>query len=214
MSRDGSNVLAMSYGAIAAGVLVGIAFLIHPVESPDAAKQISVIAADPDRWLFAHVLLLAGLACFVPVLLLMMRRLPETARRAASTGGILAFIGLVSAIAFVTVDGSVFWVLAKPGLDQASVYRVFGDLVTDPRLSIVFYPAFLLNVGVIVLAFSLFRSRVIPRWSSAALIAAMVVQVAFGFAYIHAAAAVAGLLMGVGFVGLGVDTIRRPATTG
>jgi len=37
----------------------------------------------------------------------------------------------------------------------------------------------------------------------------MVVQVAFGFAYIHATAAVAGLLMAPGFIGLGVDTIRR-----
>jgi len=57
----------------------------------------------------------------------------------------------------------------------------------------------------------MFRSRAIP-WAWGSLIAGMAAQVAFGSAYLHAAAAVAGLLLAVGFVGLGVATITRPVT--
>ena len=97
-SRD-TNIRAMGLGSIAAGALIGLGFLIHPTESTDAVVQIATVAANPNRWYVAHVLVLAGLGCTIPAILLLMRRLSATAPRAAVAWGSLAFMGLVSVIA-------------------------------------------------------------------------------------------------------------------
>ena len=171
--------------------------------------QTAAIAANPNRWYVAHVLLLAGLGCMVPALLLLMRWFSASAPRAAVAWGSLAFVGLVSAIAFVTIDAVVFWTLAKPGLDASTVERVFDDLTKSALPQVIFGPGLLLNVSVIALAVGLYRSRSIPRWISVTIAAGMVVEVVFGITYVRAAAIGAALLLAAGFIGLGLDAIGR-----
>ena len=209
MSSHDANVLAMGLGSIAAGALIGLGFLIHPTESTDAVVQTAAIAANPNRWFVAHVLILAGLGCMIPALLLLMRRFSATAPRAAVIWGSLAFVGLVSVIAFVTIDAVVFWTLAKPGLDASTVERVFDDLTKSALPQVIFGPALLLNVSVISLAVGLYRSRSIPRWISVTLVTGMVVELAFAFTYIRAAAIGAAVLIGAGFIGLGMEARGR-----
>ena len=103
-----------------------------------------------------------------------------------------------------------FWALAKRGLDTSTVKRVFDDLTKSAGPQVIFGPGLLLNISVFALAVGLYRSGSIPRWTSVTLAAAMVVQLVFGFTYIHAAAIASGLLIAAGFIGLGLDAIRRP----
>ena len=209
MSSRDTNVRAMGFGSIAAGALIGLGFLIHPTESKDAAAQVATIAANPNRWYVAHVMILAGLGCTIPALLLLMRRLSTSAPRAAVAWGSLAFVGLVSAIAFVTIDAVVFWTLAKPGLDTSTVERVFDELTKSATPQIIFGPGLLLNVGVFALAVGLYRSGTIPRWISVTLAAGMVVELVFGITYARPAAIGMALLLAAGFICLGLDAIRR-----
>ena len=202
------NLRAMGYGSVAAGALIGVGFLIHPAESTNAAAQVASIAGDPNRWYLAHLLIFAGLGFLIPSILLLMHRLSSTAPRMATAWGVVAFVGLVSVIAFVTVDAFVFWVLAKPGLDPTTVRTVFDDLTKSAALQVAFGPAILLNIGVFALAVGLYRSRAIPRWTSLAIAAGMAVQAFFGITYLHPALTVSAILMGAGFIGLGVETIR------
>ena len=212
MSSRDTNIRAMGYGSIAAGALIGLGFLIHPTESKDAVVQTAVIAANPNRWYVAHVMILCGLGCTIPALLLLMRRLSATAPRGALAWGSLAFVGLVSVIAFVTIDAVVFWVLAKPGLDVSTVERAFDDLTKSAVPQVIFGPGLLLNVGVLALTVGLYRARSIPRWIAITLAAGMVVQIVFGLTYIRAASIGTGLLIAAGFIGLGIDAVRRDET--
>jgi hypothetical protein len=208
-NRPDAGIRAMGYGAIAAGVLLGLGFLLHPTESASAAVTLASIAANPDRWYVAHLMLFMGLGFAIPAILLLMDRLSLTAPLAARWLGVGTFVGLVCAIAFVAIDAVVFWTLAKPGLDAATVGEVYDELVRGAGPQMIFAPALLLNVGIIVMSVALFRSRAIPRWVAGCFGAGMVVQLLFGAAYIHVAGAVAGLLLGAGFIGLGLDAIRR-----
>ncbi|HUL85437.1 MAG TPA: hypothetical protein VLX89_07985 [Actinomycetota bacterium] len=198
----------MGYGAVVAGALIGLGFLIHPAESTDAAAQVASVASDPNRWYMAHLLIFVGLGFLIPSILLLMHRLSSTAPRLALGWGVVAFVGLVSVIAFVTVDAFVFWVLAKPGLDPATVRTVFDDLTKSAPLQVAFGPGILLNIGVFALAVGLYRSRGIPRWTAVAIAAGMAVQAFFGITYLHPALTVSAILLGAGFIGLGVDAIR------
>lgn len=202
------NVRAMGYGSIAAGALIGLGFLIHPAESTDAAVQVASVANDPNRWYLAHVLIFAGLGFLIPSILLLMHRLEVTSPRGAFAWGVVAFVGLVSVIAFVTVDAIVFWVLAKPGMDPATVQTVFNNLTKSAAPQVVFGPGILLNIGVFALAVGLYRSRAIPRWTAVVIAAGMVAQAFFGITYLHPALTVSAILIGAGFIGLGVDSVR------
>jgi len=207
-SRERANEKMMGAASIVAGTLIGAGLVIHPVWTSDAAGQIAIVSADPGRWFLTHGLLIAGLGCFIPALLLMMRRLAATNPRWARVAGVSAFVGLVSAVAFVTVDGIVLWSLGKPGLDPGTTHLVFDELTKGAQPSIVFLPSILLNLGVLALAIGLFRSAAIPRWAAASLAAGMIVQAVFGLAYVQAGAAGAGVLLGVGFIGVGLDGLR------
>lgn len=204
----------MGYGSIVAGVLLGLGFLLHPTESANAAVTFASIAANPDRWYVSHLMLFAGLGFVIPATLLLMERLSLTAPRAAWWLGVGTFIGLVCAIGFVAIDAVVFWALAGPGLDAATVWRVYDELVKGAGPQLFFAPALLLNVGIVVMSIALFRTRAIPRWVAVCLAAGMVVQLLFGTAYIHVAGAVTGVLIGAGFIGLGLDAVRSAAAAG
>jgi hypothetical protein len=213
-SSRAAGIRAMGYGSIAAGVLLGVGFLLHPTESADAAVTLASIAANPSRWYGAHLMLFAGLGFMIPAILLLMDRLCLTAPRAARWLGVGTFIGLVCAIAFVTIDAVVFWALARPGLDAATVGKVFDELVKGAGPQVIFAPGLLLNIGIVGMSVALFRSRTIPRWVAVCLAAGMVVQVFFGASYIYMAGAVAGALLGAGLIGLGVDAVRRAPVAG
>jgi len=105
---------------IVAPALMSIGDLMHPAESWDAAKQVAIVAAAPDRWYLAHLLLLVGTLLLVPGILLLTRAvaLRHSALGYASQVLFLISVGALSAAITHEMELGPF---AKAAGEQASV---------------------------------------------------------------------------------------------
>ena len=70
------------------GLLVGL--LLHPQESMDPAKQLGIIASDPDRWAMAHYIIAASAVVLAGAVLGLAHLLHERRPGQAIVGGACA----------------------------------------------------------------------------------------------------------------------------
>lgn len=110
---------------IAAPLILLVGALIHPRGEATSAAHLAVVAVNPDRYYWAHAILLVGLALFLPLVLALMHLLRDRGPKFAHVGGALAIVGLFGATAIVAVDGIAVSQMAQP---QANVDEMAGLL--------------------------------------------------------------------------------------
>jgi hypothetical protein len=205
---------------IAAPALLLLANAIDPSASDKAAARLTEISDNPARHVAAGYLLVVAAWAFVPGLIGLWRVFQGPRLTVGQVGTGLLMIGMITTIAFFGF-GVYEYEAATSGLDPAQMAR----LVDNAEASAVAIPllvVFLVGVviGSLVVAWSLWRRRIVPVWSPAAIVVGTILNLLADGAALSATA-FAFQLVGFGLVGLwllrgtgaNADAWRASATT-
>src|SRR3954453_13870323 len=130
--------------------------VICPPLKGDAAAQLAVIRAHPDRWYWFTLLLLVGSMLLIQALLGVLRLLRERSPKLATIGGGLALLGALVAIGDVATQ-FVTWLMVRPGQDPVQMARLLDGVGSSGAANIAYTiggPALL--VGMLLLSIALF----------------------------------------------------------
>ena len=161
---------------IAAPVVLLVGAVVHPQVGDAGAAHLAVVAENPDRYYAAHAIILAGLALFLPAVLGLMHLLRERATAFGHVGGGLAMIGLFGATAVVAVDGIAVSQMGQPEASAEEMAALLDRIKESAGLrgvAVVGAVAFLL--GVLLLAYGLWRARALQPWMAGGISAAAIV---------------------------------------
>ena len=200
MPRDRNRALA-GWSLIVAPALLVLANAIDPAQSDQAAERLPEIADHPTRYLVAAYLLLGSAWAFVPGLVGLWRLFRGPRLSLGQVGAGLLLIGTITTVAFVGF-GFYEYEASQPGHDPSQM----AELVDQVEASAAAGPlvvVFLLGVvvGSLVLAWSLWRRRIVPAWSPAAILVGTILNFLADSAAMSALA-FAFQLAGFGWVGL------------
>jgi hypothetical protein len=152
---------------VAPTLLLSSALAAPPLKAAPA-DQLSVIADHPDRWYWYAVLILAGSVLLVPALAALTSLIVPRSPRLALTGGGLALVGSLIAIADAGNELVVSRMVGA-GTDRAQMVGVLDRYQTDTAISVIFTIGGLsVLLGVLLLAIGLYRSSAVPSWVAAA----------------------------------------------
>jgi hypothetical protein len=154
--------------------------VIHPERKTDEAAQLAVVADNLDAWFIAHLLVAVSLLLVVPAVLGLMHMLREREVALAHVGGGLALAGILAVTGLVAIDGFVGWQMGAAGADRAEMTALLERVNETAGVFIPFYlMSFAFALGIVVLAFGLYRARAVQWWMAAFLaIAAVLLAIA------------------------------------
>jgi hypothetical protein len=188
---------------ILAPLVLLVATVVHPEATNDEAAQLAVIAENLDAWFIAHLLALMAIALTVPAVLGLMHMLREREVALGHVGGGLAMLGLLAYVGIVAIEGFVGWQMGEAG-DRAAMVALLSSIYDSAGIVI---PFFVMSVGFAVgmmcLAYGLYRARAVQSWMAICL-AVGAVLVAIGGATATnwlGIVAAAFLLIGLGSIG-------------
>jgi hypothetical protein len=187
---------------IVAPLLLLVSMLIGPDLSDVGAKRLSEIADNQGRYVASRYLLLIGAWVFVPGLIGLSRLFRGPRVMLGQVGAGLVLIGWISTIAFFGL-GAYEYEAAQPGLDRALMGRLADRVdssgVMMPMIIITFVVG--IAIGSLIVAWSLWRRKLVPPWAPAALVVWTILDVIANSVAVSAIA-LAFLLVGFGSVGL------------
>jgi hypothetical protein len=186
---------------IAAPALLVLANAIDPGASDKAAARLPEISGHPGRYVAAAYLLVLAAWAFVPGLLGLWRLFAGPRVTAGQLGAGLMLIGTITTIAFVGF-GVYEYEAATSGLDPSQMARLVDD-AEEATIGIPLLVVFLVGVvvGSLVVAWSLWRRRIVPVWSPAAIVVGTLLNFLADTPALSATA-FAFQLVGFGWVGL------------
>ena len=170
--------------------------------SDDGPTRLSQIAEHDGRLVASHYLLLLAAWAFVPALLGLSRLLRGPRVTLGQVGAALLLIGWISTIAFFGL-GAYEHEAAAPTFNLP----LTGQLVEHVNESPVMIPMIILTfvvgiaIGSLIVAWALWRRKVVPAWAAAALVVWTVLDISADNVALSALAA-GFLLVGLGAVGL------------
>jgi hypothetical protein len=193
---------------VAAPLLLLVGMVIHPEGKTDEGAQLAVVADNLDAWYIAHLLVLVSIVLAVPAVLGLMHMLREREVAYGHLGGGLGLLGLIALTGIVTIDGFVGWQMASAG-DRGEMTALFERLNDTAG---VFIPLFLASLaftlGMLCLAFGLYRARAVQWWM------ALFVAIAAILLGIGGPMAVNWLMIvGAAFLFVGLGSIGRMVLT-
>lgn len=190
---------------IVAPLLLLLSVSIGPHTSDDGAKRLAEIADNQDRYVASHYLLLIGAWAFVPGLLGLSRLFRGTRVTLGQVGAALLLLGWISTIAFFGL-GTYEYEAAQPKLDRVLMGQladgVDGSAVMIPVIVVTFVVG--IAIGSLVVAWSLWRRRLVPLWAPAALVVWTILDI---LANNVAVSAVAQIFLLVGCAGVGRELL-------
>jgi hypothetical protein len=161
---------------IAAPLALLVGALLHPTGYGSANEHMAAIAEDPGRNYASHTVILAGLVLFLGAVLGLVHLLAERAPAAANVGGVLAVVGLFGATAIIAVDGVAFSQMGRPEANAEEMAALLDRTMESAgarAIAVVGAVSFLL--GMLVLAYGLWRTRAVPLWIALGVAAAAIV---------------------------------------
>jgi hypothetical protein len=170
--------VALGGSMIGSGVLGLAAALVWPVIKSDDAAQLGVIAQHPSRFYLCTVLILASSMLLVPALIGLMRLSAERAPRLTNIGGTLSIFGALVAVGD-SMTQLVTWQMVGHGADRAQMAALLHRFDNVAGASVVFsLGGIAIVVGMVLLSLALYRSRAVPAWAAAGLVAGTLVEMA------------------------------------
>ena len=160
---------------IAAPLTLLVGALLHPDSGDSASAHLAAIATDPGRNYASHTAILVGLALFLGVILGLVHLLRDRAPVAANVGGALAILGLFGATSIVAVDGIAFSQMGQPEANAAEMAALLDRIMESAgarAIAVIGALSFLL--GMLVLAYGLWRARAVRSWVPPALAVAAI----------------------------------------
>ena len=209
LTRDFSRTLA-GWSLIVAPLLLLLSNAIDPAVSDKAAERLTQIADNQSRYIAAAYLSLIAAWAFVPGLIGLSRLFRGPRVTLGQVGSGLMLIGIITTNAFVGF-GVYEYEAAQRGYDPAQMARL-ADNVEASSVAIPLFIVFLVGVvfGSLIVAWSLWRRRIAPAWSPAAIVVGSILNFLANSAALSAIA-FAFTLAGFGWVGLRL--LSRPAIT-
>lgn len=124
-------------------------------------------------WQLAHLVALAGMVLFVPLVLTLGRMLPAGPARTATLT--VTFAGLAAAVVQFGAD----ILFAARAADKAEMSRYSDDFQAIPGVELAIYAVGpqLFFLGLVVLSLLLTRIRLLPWWSPAVLLVSVILPV-------------------------------------
>jgi hypothetical protein len=186
---------------IVAPALLLLANAIDPSASDKAAARLPEISDNRARYVAAGYLMVVAAWAFVPGLLGLWRVFQGPRVTVGQVGAGLLLIGMITTIAFVGF-GVYEYEAATSGLDPAQMARLV-DNAEEAAVAIPLLVVFLAGVviGSLIVAWSLWRRRIVPVWSPAAIVVGTILNFLADSAALSATA-FAFQLVGFGWVGL------------
>jgi hypothetical protein len=160
---------------IAAPLTLLVGALVHPDSGDSASAHIAAIVASPGRNYASHAAILVGLVLFLGVILGLVHLLTQRAAAAANVGGVLAIVGLFGATAIVAVDGIAFTQMGQPDANAQEMAALLDRILESAgvrAIAVVGALSFLL--GMLVLAYGLWRTQAVRSWSAIGVAAAAI----------------------------------------
>ena len=192
---------AAGLSLIVAPALLLLANAIAPSARAKAAARLPEISDNPARYVAAGYLMVLAAWAFVPGLIGVWRLFqgPRVTVGQICTG--LLLIGMVTAIAFFGF-GVYEYEAATSGLDPAQMARL-ADNAEASAVAIPLLVVFLVGVvvGSLIVAWSLWRHRIVPVWSPVAIVVGTILNFLADSAALSATA-FAFQLVGFGWIGL------------
>jgi hypothetical protein len=198
-----SSPVALVLGSVLAAGGMGL----HLPAMPEDVGIPLAIAAAPERWIGAHLLLGFGfslLAIGAGGLLSLLRR--DRGSTLTAIGALTTALGAVTMALSDAAHGAVG--LALTEVEPATSLEIHEVYFAHPAMAAINAGPMLLSVGMIVLGVGLFRSRAHPRWVSVLLVLTPV-AVNLGFS-LELPTAVHGIPLVLGMSALAYALVRRP----
>ena len=154
------------------------AAIVGPSSDNNAAAVLRATAAHRDRFYISTILVIVGLVLLLPVVLGLMHMLRERQVALGHIGGGLALLGNLMFMLFAGVS-LMQWQMVRGGA-RADMVALYHRFTHQTGTEVFFFFSLAFTIGLVVLAYGLYRGRAI-HWSTAlALMAgAVVLQVAF-----------------------------------
>ena len=158
--------------AVAGPLLYAAGVLAHPPEHLDRAAQLAEVAASPTRWVWAHLLVAAAAVVLLPALVGFASLLPQ--RVMAGFAAATAVVGLPALYGIVALE-LVLAEMAAPAADRTEMVALGERVFASPAVTgALFVPSTLWTLGLVVLAVTAARNRLLSWWSAAVLVIAAV----------------------------------------
>jgi hypothetical protein len=168
--------LVAGFCLIAAPITLLVGAIVHPQSKDAASAHLAVVAENPGRHYAAHAILLAGLALFLPAVLGLVHLLTHRTTALGHAGGGLAMIGLFGATAVVAVDGIVVSQMGQPQASAEEMAALLDRIKESAGFrAIALIGALALVVGVLLLAYGLWRAEAVQPWVAGLVAAAAII---------------------------------------
>lgn len=199
--RDAARLLA-GWSLIVAPVLLLLWNAIDPATSDHAAERLTQIADNGPRYIVAGYLSLVGAWAFVPGLIGLWQLFQGSRITLGQVGSGLMLIGIITTIAFFGL-GVYEYEAAQPGYDRAQMAKLADAVEAPSAVAIPLLVVFVLGLmlGSVIVAWSLWRRRIVPLWSPAAIVVGTILNFLSDSPALGAIAS-AFTLVGFGWVGV------------
>jgi hypothetical protein len=187
----GTCMIVGSLAALVAGI-------VQPDPSLNEARQLAIVAGDPDAWYASQMLSLLAIALAVPAVLGLMHMLREREVAWGHVGGGLALLGLLAYTGIVTM-GLVQWQMAAG--DSDLLHRLNHTAGIELPFAA---GALAFGVGMVCLSIGLYRARAVQSWMAIAVAVAATCIVVGGFT-----ASGLTFIVGAAFLVVGLGSIGR-----
>ncbi len=168
--------LVAGFCLVAAPAVMLVGALVHPQGKEAAAAHLAVVAGNPDRYYAAHAILLVGLALFLPAVLGLMHLLRHRATAFGHLGAGLVMIGLLGATAVVALDGIVTSQMGQPEASAEQMAALLDRIKESAGLrAIAVTGAVSFLLGMLLLAYGLWRTDAVQPWMAGGIAAAAIV---------------------------------------
>jgi hypothetical protein len=168
-------------------ILAPLAGLIGAVALPalrsTRGKELTAIAAHPDRFYVYAISLLISSYLFVPVFVGLLNLIREHSPRLAYLGAGIGLFGMLVAIGDAATE-LMYWQMGSPHADHAQMTALAERYESAAGSSLVYtIGGFATLLGSVLVAVALWRARAVPRWTAVGIPVGVVANVAgFGAA--------------------------------
>ena len=137
--------------------------LLHPEETTDAARQYEIIAGNLGRWELAHWLISASMLLMMGVVVGFAHLLHEHRPAEGIVGGAATMAGVMALFAVASSEAAIV-----PQIGRSGDAQLFESIVTSGGWWILLGPVLLLPLGLIIMSYGMYRSRVAQTWVAGA----------------------------------------------
>jgi hypothetical protein len=133
--------------------------LLHPEETTDAARQFEIIADNLGRWALAHWLISGSMVLMMGAVVGLAHLLHEHRPAEGIVGGAATMVGVLALFAVAGAEAAIV-----PQIGRSGDAQLFEIIVTSGGWWVLLGPVLLLPLGLIIMSYGMYRSRVAQAW--------------------------------------------------